>query len=387
MNILVAPDSFKGSLSALQFCQITAQQIQQLCPDVNLQLQPMADGGEGTIDAILQNTAGRRVSVKVCDPLGRLIDSHYAILEQQHTAVIEMAQASGLPLIESRLREPLKASSYGTGELIRHALDQGCRRIIMGLGGSATNDGGIGMLQALGVSFLDTYKRELKSDGAALQHIARIDLSLFEPRIASCEFIIAADVINPLLGENGATMTYGRQKGATPQALKLLEAGMQNYAEKTLSTVTDMEDFTDYPGAGAAGGMGFALLTFCRAAMHSGFEVIARLSGLSDLLSAPEYRSDLLITGEGCLDRQSLSGKLPGRLIRYAEQADIPLVILCGSTGDDLDKDKLSHNVSVYSIQNDLPEVNISIQQSMKNADTLLAKLIVHNAHKFLLTS
>ena len=387
MHILVAPDSFKGSLSALQFCQVAAQQLQQLHPEVTLQLQPMADGGEGSIDAILYNSPGRRVAVKVCDPLGRLINSHYAILEQQHTAVIEMAQASGLPLIEKPLRDPLKASSYGTGELIRHALEQGCRRIILGLGGSATNDGGIGMLQALGVSFLDSCQRELRADGAALQHIAAIDVSLLDSRIADCEFIIAADVINPLLGENGATMIYGRQKGATSQALQLLETGMQNYAEKSLSTITAQKYYIDYPGAGAAGGMGFALLTFCRARMHSGFDVIARLSGLSYLLSAPEQKPDLLITGEGCFDQQSLSGKLPGRLMQYAEQADIPLVILCGSTGDALDKDKLSHNVSVYSIQNDLPEANISIQQSMKNADTLLAKLIIHNAYKFLLTS
>lgn len=387
MNILIAPDSFKGSLSALQFCQVAAQQIQPLCATANLLLQPLADGGEGSIDAILNNTAGTRINVQVSDPLGRIIDSQYAILKAQNTAVIEVAQASGLPLLETALRDPLKASSFGAGQLILHALDNGCRRFIICLGGSATNDGGMGMLQALGVCFLDSFQQELMANGETLSRIASIDLSGFDPRIAAGKFIIAGDVINPLLGETGATMTYGPQKGAIAQTLLQLETGMLNFAEKTLSVISNSDNLVEYPGAGAAGGMGFALLAYCQASMQSGFEVIAQLSGFSGIFSDNEKKPDLIISGEGCFDRQSLSGKLLGRMMLYAEQAAIPLVILCGCLGDDITENELSPNVTVFSIQNDLIEMNISINESMENTETLLAKLIKQNAHKFLYQS
>ncbi|MCK5647627.1 MAG: glycerate kinase [Gammaproteobacteria bacterium] len=380
MNIVIAPDSFKGSLSAIDFCRIVAAQIHCLHPDAHLYLQPLADGGEGTIDAILANTIGNRISLQVHDPLGKIIDAQYAILDDRHTAIIEMAQASGLPLIQFNQYNPLIASSYGTGELLLDALDQGCRRFIIGLGGSATNDGGTGMLQALGVRFLDIHNHELAACGQTLSKIDAIDLTGFEPRLNDCEIIIAGDVINPLLGKNGATFIFGPQKGADQQALEQLEAGMKHFADKTESIFAAHPTASRVSGAGAAGGMGFALMTYCQAKMQSGFELLAEIAGLDCYFKIPENKVDLIITGEGCFDRQSLSGKLVGRLLERAEQYKIPLVILCGSIGEDIKNNEFSSDVRVFSLCDD----GRSTEQSMQNTAVLLAQLIQQYGHHFL---
>ena len=380
MNIVIAPDSFKGSLSAIDFCRIVAEQIHCLHPDAHLYLQPLADGGEGTIDAILANAKGTRINLQVHDPLGKIIDAQYAILDDRHTAIIEMAQASGLPLIKFNQYNPQVASSYGTGELLLDALNQGCRRFIIGLGGSATNDGGTGMLQALGVRFLDAHKHELTACGQTLSKIDAIDLSGFEQRLNDCEIIIAGDVTNPLLGINGATFTFGPQKGADQQALEQLEAGMRHFADKTESVFADHPTASRVSGSGAAGGMGFALMTYCKASMQSGFELLAEIAGLDCYFKTPENKVDLIITGEGCFDRQSLSGKLVGRLLERAEQYNIPLVILCGSIGEDIKNNEFSSDVRVFS----LCDNGISTEQSMHNTAVLLAQQIQQCGHHFL---
>ena len=373
MKILIAPDSFKGSLSAIEFCRIVAEQIQCFQPDTELQLMPLADGGEGTIDAILANARGQLISTQVQDPLGNLISAQYAILDEHHTAVIEMARASGLAQIESALLNPLLASSFGTGELILDALEQGCRRFIIGLGGSATNDGGTGMLQALGVRFLDVRKQVLRGCGANLKNISTIDLSDFDPRMKASEVIIAGDVTNPLLGDLGATYIYGPQKGADEAMLVELEEGMTLFAKKSAQFLL-LDDLFDVPGTGAAGGMGYALMAYCQASMQSGFELIADMTGLDGIFAATQSRPDLIITGEGRFDSQSLNGKLIGRLSERTDRYDIPLIVICGAIGDDLDREIISRNVSVFS----LVDGPCSLEYAMRNSPMLLEKLMMN---------
>ncbi len=370
MNILIAPDSFKGSLSALEFCQIAEQTIHSVCPDACIETLPMADGGEGTIEAFLAQTKGEKYSVQVHDPLGNLIVAQYAIIDalrfrnvyfnntsgKNHAiAIIEMACASGLPLIDKALQDPMKTSSFGTGELIKDALTQGCRHFIIGLGGSATNDGGMGMLQALGVIFYDKNQQQLQACGAALEAITGIDLSHLDSRCKQSEFVIAADVNNPLLGENGATFIYAKQKGADPKNLVILEKGMHNFVQQTQDLMSkqglkNAELIHLNKGAGAAGGLGFALMAYCQANMHSGFELIAQLAQLDTLLAREYSRPDLIISGEGCFDRQSLQGKLIGRLVQRAQHHKIPLVVICGCYRFESDLSTISSDLKVVSL-------------------------------------
>ncbi len=375
MNILIAPDSFKGSLSALAFCQIAEQTIQSLCPDACIEALPMADGGEGTMEAFLAQTRGEKYAVQVHDPLGKLIIAQYAMIDTLHfrnayfsntsfsdasgknntIAIIEMACASGLPLIDKALQDPMKTSSFGTGELIKDALTQGCRQFIIGLGGSATNDGGMGMLQALGVIFYDKNQQPLQACGAALEAITDIDLSHIDSRCKQSEFIIAADVNNPLLGENGATFVYGKQKGADPKNLLILEQGMHNFVQQTQDLMSkqglkNAELIHLNKGAGAAGGLGFALMAYCQANMYSGFELIAQLAQLDTLLAGEHSRPDLIISGEGCFDRQSLQGKLIGRLVQRTQHYKIPLVVICGCYRFESDLSTISSDLEVVSL-------------------------------------
>ena len=380
MKILIAPDSFKGSLSALEFCAIVSKQIQSLQPDTDICVMPLADGGEGTIDAVVTRSPAKVFTVRVHNPLGKLVHARYAILEEQQTAVIEMAQASGLPLLAANELDPMTASSYGTGELILHALDQGCRQFIIGLGGSATNDGGTGMLQALGVNFLDRQQQNLQSCGQALKDIETIDLSGFDPRIQQSEIIIASDVTNPLCGENGATYIYGPQKGAEGKMLAQLDAGMRHFANKTSCLFNSDNALVTTPGTGAAGGMGFALMAYCQATMKSGFELLAEMAGLDEILASGDRKPDLIITGEGRFDSQSLQGKLVGRLSERADKYKIPLLVICGTIGDDLNRNEISRNISVYSLchspSKSSSKSSSSLDYAIKNSAVLLKQLI-----------
>ena len=389
MKILIAPDSFKGSLTAIEFCQIAAEQLLKVKPEIELRLMPLADGGEGTIDAILANSKGQLISTQVQDALGKPILAQYAILDEspyKRTAVIEMAQASGLPQIEATLRNPLLASSYGTGELIMNALDNGCRRFIVGLGGSATNDGGMGMLQALGIVFFDEQKQALHGCGQNLKRISAIDLSGFDHRMKESEVIIAGDVINPLLGSLGATYTFGTQKGANEAMLVELEEGMTNFEKKSnqflftdelpVNISGDASSLGDASGAGAAGGMGFALMAYCQASMKSGFELIAEMADLDAIFASIQSRPDLIITGEGWFDSQSLNGKLISRLSERADKYHIPLIVICGGIDDELELKNISPNVSAFSITHR----PCSMEYAMSNTPILLENLMMNLA-------
>ena len=327
MKLVIAPDSFKESLSARAVAEAIAAGWARVYPDADLLLCPMADGGEGTVDALLSATGGTLQQTRVSGPLGDPVEAHWGLLPDAQ-AIIEMAEASGLHRVEPAQRDVLAASSHGTGELIRAALDAGVRRIVLGLGGSATNDGGAGLLAALGVRFLDRAGQELALGGAALASLSQIDLTGLDTRLAQVEVMVAADVDNPLCGPRGASAVFGPQKGASPAQVEQLDAALAHYADVMAATLG--EDLRDYPGVGAAGGLGFAARAVLRAAFRPGVELVAELSGLA----AAVERADLVITGEGRLDGQSLHGKTPVGVARIARAAGVPVIALAGSLGE-----------------------------------------------------
>lgn len=327
MKIVIAPDSFKESLSAPDVAAAIARGWQRVFPRAEILLRPMADGGEGTVDAVLAATGGQRRECTVRGPLGEPVQAHWGWLGEG-TAVLEMAAASGLHWVPRERRDATITSSYGTGELIRAALDAGARRIILGLGGSATNDGGCGLLQALGVRFLDAHDRELPPGGAALARLARIDIGAMDSRLLQARVEIAADVDNPLCGPRGASHVFGPQKGASPQQVEVLDAALGRYASVVAATLG--EDHSQLPGVGAAGGLGFAAKAFLHASFRPGIELVAELSGLAEAVQG----ADLVITGEGRLDSQSLHGKTPVGVARIARAAGVPAIALAGSLGE-----------------------------------------------------
>lgn len=327
MKVVIAPDSFKESLSARAVAEAIAAGWARVYPDAELLLCPMADGGEGTVDAVLAATGGERQQTEVSGPLGDPVTATWGLLPGQR-AVIEMAEASGLHLVEPSRRDVLSASSFGTGELIRAALDTGVRRIVLGLGGSATNDGGAGLLCALGVRMLDVEGHDLPPGGAALARLRHIDLTGLDTRLAQVEVLVAADVDNPLCGPRGASAVFGPQKGATPVQVEQLDAALAHYADVMAATLG--EDLRDQPGVGAAGGLGFASRAVLRAAFRPGIQLVAELAGLAEALQG----ADLVITGEGRLDGQSLHGKTPVGVARLARAAGVPVIALAGSLGE-----------------------------------------------------
>lgn len=327
MKIVIAPDSFKESLSALEVAEAIAKGWASVYPDAEICLLPMADGGEGTVDALLAATGGERRECQVRGPLGAPVQAHWGWLAG-NTAVIEMAAASGLHWVPSGRRDATVTSSYGTGELIREALDGGAKRIILGLGGSATNDGGAGLLQALGMRLLDRDGAELAAGGAALAQLYQIDMAGLDSRLLGVQVDVAADVDNPLCGPRGASAVFGPQKGASPEQVASLDAALQSMANVVAATLG--EDFSQVPGVGAAGGLGFAAKAFLRAGFRPGIELVAELSGLAEAVQG----ADLVITGEGRLDAQSLHGKTPVGVARVAQAAGVPVIALAGSLGE-----------------------------------------------------
>lgn len=326
MKLVIAPDSFKESLSAPEVAAAIARGWSRARPLDEILLRPMADGGEGTVDAVLAATGGERRECAVRGPLGAPVQAHWGWLEEG-AAVIEMAAASGLHWVAPQQRDATRTTSYGTGELIRAALEAGARKIILGLGGSATNDGGMGLLQALGVRFLDERGEPLGDGGAALAGLHAIDLAGLDPRLAAVEVEVAADVNNPLCGEHGASAVFGPQKGASPEQVRQLDAALARYAEVAARTLG--QDHSLFPGVGAAGGLGFAARAFLKARFRPGVELVAEVSGLAEALRG----ADLAITGEGRLDEQSLHGKTPIGVARLAREAGVPLIALAGSLG------------------------------------------------------
>lgn len=328
-KVVIAPDSFKESLSALEVAQAIERGFRQIFPDVQYVALPMADGGEGTVDAMVAATGGEKINVTVTGPLGKPVEAFYGLLGDGNTAVIEMAAASGLHLATGSQRDPRATTSYGTGELIRAALEHGVQAIILGIGGSATNDGGVGMMQALGAKFLDAQSQPLAPGGAALAQLADIDLAALDSRLKQIAFTVACDVDNPLCGEKGASAVFGPQKGATPEMVQQLDAALRHYGE--LLERTTGQAVMDTPGAGAAGGMGAALLGMLQAQLRPGIEIVIETLRLEDAVRD----ADLVITGEGRLDSQSIRGKTPIGVARVAKRYGLPVIGIAGSLAQD----------------------------------------------------
>ncbi|MBN3865034.1 glycerate kinase [Pseudomonas frederiksbergensis] len=328
MKIVIAPDSFKDSLSAQGVAEAIALGLAHVWPDAQLLKCPMADGGEGTVESILAACDGERRRTRVRGPLGAPVDAAWGWLARSHTAIIEMAEASGLQLVLPSLRDACTSSTFGTGELIRAALDAGAQRVILAIGGSATNDGGAGAMQALGVKLLDAQGHTLAPGGLALAQLARLDLSDIDPRLAEVRFDIAADVNNPLCGPHGASAIFGPQKGASPEQVQQLDLALGHFAEFCAQALH--KDVRDEPGSGAAGGLGFAAKAFLGAQFQAGVEVVAELVGLAEAVKG----ADLVITGEGRFDAQTLRGKTPFGVARIARQHGVPVIVIAGTLGE-----------------------------------------------------
>ena len=327
MKIVIAPDSFKESLTAPEVAAAIARGIARAAPHAHITCVPMADGGEGTVEAVLAGAKGERRTARAQNALGESVDADWALLDDG-TAVIEMATAGGLEQIPRERRDPLRASSAGVGQLIAAALDAGAQHIVLGLGGSATNDGGAGMLQALGSRFLDDQGRDLEPGGAALARLARIDAHGLDPRLRNVRVTIASDVDNPLCGAQGASAIFGPQKGATPSQVRLLDDALARLADICASTLGS--DERDAPGSGAAGGIGFAARAWLGANFRPGVEVVAEIGQLALAIKG----ASLVFTGEGRMDSQTLRGKTPMGVARIARVAGVPVVAIAGSLGE-----------------------------------------------------
>lgn len=328
MKIVIAPDSFKDSLSAAHAASALALGFKDVWPDAELLECPMADGGEGTVEAILAALHGEARTTRVSGPLGQQVNARWGWLPDSRTAIIEMAEASGLQLVPPGQRDACISSTFGTGELIRAALDAGAQRVILAIGGSATNDAGAGAMQALGVKLLDAQNQSLVPGGLALAQLARLDLSGFDRRLADVRFDIAADVNNPLCGPHGASAIFGPQKGASPAQVEQLDQALGHFAELCAQALG--RDVRDEPGSGAAGGLGFAAKAFLGAQFQAGVEVVAELVGLADAVKG----ADLVITGEGRFDAQTLRGKTPFGVARVAKQHAVPVIVIAGTLGE-----------------------------------------------------
>ncbi|CAN7349891.1 glycerate kinase [Paenibacillus sp. LjRoot153] len=361
MKIIIAPDSFKGSIRAADAAIAIQKGIMRCLPHAETVLIPVADGGEGTLDS-LTRIGGTKKSVTVTGPLGKPITAEYGILHAGKVGVVELASASGLELLAKEDLDPLYTTTYGTGELIRHALDAGCRHFILAIGGSATNDGGAGILQALGVRLLDEAGCSVGSGGGELERVVSIDDSGLDARVAESTFIIASDVQNPMLGPNGATHIYGPQKGATPQLIEKLEQGMRVWADR-IAEKTGVR-VHDLPGAGAAGGVGGVLIAFFKAEMKRGIDIVIAQSGLRDHL----VDADLVITGEGRIDSQTASGKTPMGIAQEAQKFGVPVIALAGSVGPGIERLYAIGILSVHSIVNG----PMTLEEAMSRSSELL---------------
>lgn len=331
MRVVVAIDSFKGSLSSLQAGGAVKEAIHRLYQDAEVIVKPLADGGEGTVEALASGFDSEMIEKVVCGPLMNPIKAKYCILKHTNTAVIEMAAASGITLISLEERNPLKTTTYGVGELILDAIDRGCRRFIIGIGGSATNDGGTGMLSALGFEFLDQGNKPIPQGADGLKNLCKISTENVLPQLAECTFHIACDVKNPLCGKNGCSWIYGPQKGATPEMICQMDAWLENYAEiaKTVSAKADK----NYEGAGAAGGLGFAFLSFTNATLQSGIDIVLQEIKIEEDIQS----ADIVVTGEGRLDSQTVMGKAPIGVAKLAKKYGKKVIAFCGCATADAD--------------------------------------------------
>lgn len=362
-RIVISPNAFKESISAPAAADAIAQGVLRVLPKAEIMCVPIADGGDGTAESILAARDGRWVELEVHDPLMRPVQSRYGLIDDGRTAVIEMAEASGLRLLETCERNPMKTSTFGTGELLRDALERGCKTIIMGIGGSATVDGGLGMAAALGFGLFDSTGNEIEANGGGLQALARIDAQNVHPKLQEITILIASDVTNPLSGPEGAAAVFGPQKGATPNMVESLDVGLMNAAKRWRETFGI--DVAQLPGAGAAGGLGAGLAAFCGAEIRSGFDLVADTVKLDDALQG----AHLVITGEGKIDEQTQYGKAPAGVAARAKRFGIPVIGLAGSLSGDLSALYTIGMTALFTIVSG----PTSLEDAMANAKTLLA--------------
>ena len=328
---VVAPDSFKESMTAKEVCDAMVKGIKKADSAAEVIKVPMADGGEGTVDSLVDATNGQRVIVEVTGPLGNKISAYYGILGNGTTAVIEMAKASGLEIVEKKKRNPMITTTFGTGELIRHALDHNVKEIIIGLGGSSTNDGGSGMAQALGAKLLDQNNNQISFGGGNLDKLDKIDISNLDSRLQDVKIILASDVTNPLIGKDGASRVFGPQKGATPEMVEKLENNLQHYAKIIKSDLN--KDVASVSGAGAAGGLGAGLMAFTTCKMRQGVDIAIEVTKLEEKVKSADY----VFTGEGGTDFQTKFGKTPYGVAKLGKKYHKPVISLAGYLGEGID--------------------------------------------------
>lgn len=355
-KITVASDSFKGSLSSLQVADAVEEGIHLVYPDCIVQKVNVADGGEGTMEALRQTLGGRVIEVEVADPLGRTVASTYVMLDDGVTAVLEMSAASGLPLLAPEERNPMLTSTYGTGQLIADALGKGCRKFLVGIGGSATNDAGMGMMRALGCRFLDSEGRELDGTGGTLSKVEEIDPSSLAEGLKDSEFIVACDVDSPLYGPAGAAYVFSPQKGADKDMVKSLDEGLRHFSSVVKSATG--KDVSELPGAGAAGGLGGGMVAFLNARLEKGIEMVLDAINFDIMIQG----SDLVITGEGRVDFQTLTGKTPFGVLKRAQKQGIPVVAIGGSVTLDAEEVKKAGFRGAYAVT---PE-GMPLEEAMK---------------------
>jgi len=376
MNILIAPDSFKDCLSSKKVAQNIEKGIRRIIPEANIKILPVADGGEGTVEALVDATGGKIVKVNVHDPLMRKIESFFGILGDKKTAVIEMAAASGIELLKENERNPWITTTYGTGELIRHALDKGCEKFVIGVGGSATNDAGVGMAQALGAKFLNSQGKQIGYGGGTLNEISEIDLTNLDNRIKRSQILVACDVDNPLYGPEGAAFVYSPQKGADKQMVIKLDENLRHFAN-VIKEVLNI-NVRNIKGSGAAGGLGAGLMVFLKAKLRPGFEIIKEIVKLEKEID----KADIVITGEGRIDYQTQFGKMPYGIAQLANKFNKPLIAIAGSLGERVEE--------LYAKGFDyiIPVIDkpMDMEYAMKNADVLIQNAAERTFRLILLT-
>lgn len=361
MKIVIAPDSFKESLTAMQVAEAIEQGFRQIYPHADYLKLPMADGGEGTVESMVAATEGKIIPVTVTGPLGLPVDAFFGLTGKGDTAIIEMAAASGLHLVLPEKRNPLLTGTFGTGELILAALDRGARKIIIGIGGSATNDGGAGMMQALGAKLCDVQGNEIGAGGAALAELSTLNLSLLDARLAECDILVACDVDNPLCGKYGASAVFGPQKGATPEQVQQLDVALMHYGN--LIERVSGKDVINVAGAGAAGGMGASLSGLLNARLQPGVAIVTEALRLAEAVQG----ADLVITGEGRIDSQTIHGKTPIGVARVAKRFNVPVIALAGGMTPDYGVVHRHGLDAVFSVLNRIQTLPEALEQARDN--------------------
>ncbi|MCK9444345.1 MAG: glycerate kinase [Tissierellaceae bacterium] len=368
--ILLAPDSFKESMTAKEACQVMERGIKKANKDISCIHVPMADGGEGTMESLVDATNGKIYREKVIGPLGREVEATYGILGDGETGIVEMASASGIHLVPANEKNPMITTTYGTGQLIKACLDRGIKRLLIGIGGSATNDGGVGAIQALGGKFLDIHGDELGYGGGELIKLHTIDLKDLDNRLKGIEVEVACDVDNPLWGNTGASYVFGPQKGADAQMVKILDDNLRHYGNIIKEQLGI--DVLDVPGAGAAGGLGAGLLAFLRGNLSKGIDMVIRYSGIEDKLP----KADMVWTGEGSLDFQTQYGKTPMGVAQIAKKYNKPVIGLAGKIGDNIEILYELGIDAVFSITKDITTLEEALKKGPENLEKASENII-----------